>query len=295
MPMPVVNHRPRLAVCVQALHDCHMLPPSYATDGFAVLPGFKPAAELAALRERALAIVDAFDPGAPAPVFSSTERALTSDRALIESGSGIRCFFETEAFGPDGRLNRPQRLAVNKIGHAMHDLDPVFDRFFRDARLAALAAEAGIVQPLLWQSQVIFKPPGIGGEVRWHQDATFFDTTPQTVTTFWFALEDATRDNGCLWVEPGGHRGPLRERCRRDGDRLRTEVIDRTPWPAAGLPLEVEAGTLVVFHGLLPHGSAANRSTVSRMACTLHVTDGRAAYAAHNWLQRGAELPVRGF
>ncbi len=66
----------------------------------------------------------------------------------------------------------------------------------------------------------IFKQPGIGGEVRWHQDATFFDSDPVTVTTFWFALEDATVDNGCLWADPGGHRGPLRERFLRDGDRI---------------------------------------------------------------------------
>lgn len=274
---------------------------AYADQGFLVLPAFKGAAELQALRERALALVDAWDPGTAAARFSTTERALTSDEALVASGSGAHCFFETEAVGPDGRLNRDKRLAVNKIGHAMHDLDPVFDAFFRDPRLAALAAALGLQAPRLWQSQVIFKPPGIGGEVRWHQDATFFETAPQTVTTFWIALEDATRDNGCLWVAPGGHRGPLRERFVREDVQgrpvLRTEPLDATPWPAPGegLPLEVAAGTLVAFHGLLPHGSAANRSAVSRMACTLHVTDARAAYSPRNWLQRGADFPVRGF
>lgn len=270
----------------------------YREQGFVVLPAFKAASELQGLRQRSLEIVDAFDPDVPAAMFSSRERALTTDAALIASGSGVHCFFETEAFAADGRLNRPRRLAVNKIGHAMHDLDPVFDAFFRDPRLAAISAGIGLQQPLLWQSQVIFKPPGIGGEVRWHQDASFFETVPQTVTTFWFALEDATRDNGCLWVQPGGQRGPLRERYVRDGDRLAMEALDATPWPRAGgdgVPLEVAAGTLVVFHGLLPHGSAANRSAVSRMACTLHVTDGTAAYSPRNWLQRGAGLPVRGF
>ena len=68
------------------------------------------------------------------------------------------------------------------------------------------------------------KQPGIGGEVRWHQDATFFDSTTISVTTFWFALEDATVDNGCLWTEPGGHRGPLRERFLRDGDTVTMPV-----------------------------------------------------------------------
>jgi len=144
----------------------------------------------------------------------------------------------------------------------------------------------------------IFKQPGIGGEVRWHQDATFFDTTPITVTTFWFALEDATVDNGCLWVQPGGHRTPMRERFVREGDTTRMETLDNTPWPtqAEAVPLPCAAGTLVCFHGLLPHYSAPNRSAVSRHAYTLHVTDALSAYAPTNWLQRNDPLrPVRGF
>jgi phytanoyl-CoA hydroxylase len=143
----------------------------------------------------------------------------------------------------------------------------------------------------------IFKQPGIGGEVRWHQDATYFDTTPISVTTFWFALEDATLDNGCLWAEPGGHRTPLRERFVRNGDHIRVEKLDAMPWPddSTAVPLECQAGSLVCFHGLLPHYSAPNRSPVSRHAYTLHATDARTAYSPQNWIQRGADFPVRGF
>ena len=121
--------------------------------------------------------------------------------------------------------------------------------------------------------------------------------TPVTVTTFWFALEDATLNNGCLWVEVGGQRGPLRERFVRSGDVVTMEKLDTTPWPdgRTAIPLEVKAGTLVVFHGLLPHYSAPNRSAHSRHAYTLHVTDGLSAYAPTNWIQRGADFPVRGF
>ncbi len=117
-----------------------------------------------------------------------------------------------------------------------------------------------------------------------------------TVTTFWFALEDATLDNGCLWVQPGGHRSPLRERYVCEAGRLRMEALDATPWPETGsaLAVPVKAGTLVVFGGLLPHYSAPNRSPVSRLAYTLHVTDARAVYSPLNWLQRTARVPVRG-
>ncbi len=273
----------------------------YAEQGFLVIPGFKPAAEIAALRQRALQIVDAFDPGEQRPVFTTEEQQRHVDDYFLDSGDQVRCFFEEEAFDAEGRLRVPKELAINKIGHAMHDLDPVFSAFSKGEALRGVATALGLARPQVWQSMFIFKQPGIGGEVRWHQDASFFESDPVTVTTFWFALEDATLHNGCLWTEPGGHRGPrgvLRERFVREGRKAWMEQVDATPWPAAdsrqAVPLEVEAGSLVVFHGLLPHWSAPNRSDRSRHAFTLHATDARAAYAAHNWLQR-SRLPLRGF
>jgi phytanoyl-CoA hydroxylase len=266
-------------------------------DGFLVLPGFKSVADLADVRARAQALVDAFEPDGSTGVFSTRNQARTADAALIASADQVHCFFEEEAFDAEGRLVVPKERAINKIGHALHDLDPVFERFSHGPELAAVAADLGLADPQVWQSQVIFKQPAIGGEVRWHQDATFFVSTPVSVTTFWFALEDAAVDNGCLWAEPGGHRGPLRERFVRDGQQLNLEVLDRTPWPdqRTAVPLPCEAGTLIVFHGLLPHYSAPNRSARSRLAYTLHATDGRTSYAPTNWLQRSASLPVRGF
>ena len=61
----------------------------------------------------------------------------------------------------------------------------------------------------------------------------------------------------------------------------------------SGVPLEVEAGTLVVLHGALPHYSEANRSSKSRYAYTLHAISGTAHYPADNWLQREESLPLR--
>jgi phytanoyl-CoA hydroxylase len=270
---------------------------AYQRDGYLVLPGFKSGFEIAGLRARAGEIVDRFDPGQGSAIFTTQNQATSLDAYFLRSDNTVRCFLEEEAFDQQGRLRQDKSLSINKIGHALHDLDPVFDRFSRGPALASVARGLGLVDPLIMQSMYIFKQPGIGGEVRWHQDATFFDTTPISVTTFWFALEDATIDNGCLWVEPGGHRGPLRERFVRTGDDIRMEKLDDTPWPGDGIavPLAVKAGSLVCFHGLLPHYSAPNRSPVSRHAYTLHATDGRAEYSGKNWIQRDAGFPARGF
>jgi phytanoyl-CoA hydroxylase len=270
----------------------------FEDEGYVVIEDFKSPAEMAAVRERAREVVEAFDPGATRSIFTTRDQALATDRYFLESADQVRCFFEEEAFAADGGLRQAKELSINKIGHALHDRDPVFDRFSRGPELAAVAADLGLAQPLLWQSMYIFKQPGIGGEVGWHQDATFLHTDPISVTTFWFALEDATLDNGCLWVEPGGHRGPLRELFVRDGDQVGKQTLDATPWPSAerARALPVRAGSLVCFHGLLPHYSAPNRSDKSRHAYSLHATDARTRYAASNWLQRGPESPpLRGF
>jgi phytanoyl-CoA hydroxylase len=272
---------------------------AWVRNGYLVLPHFKPAQAVAAVVARAHAIVANFQPSPAAGTFSTRDRSRVADGALLASAHEVHCFFEEEAHDAQGRLQVPLTQAINKIGHALHDRDDVFQRFSHGPELATLAADLGLKQPQVWQSQVIFKQPHIGGEVGWHQDASFFATDPQSVTTFWFALEDATLTNGCLWVQPGGHRGPLREQyvCEQinGSGRLRMHSLDNTPWPAqeAAVPLPVAAGSLVVFDGLLPHRSDANRSGVSRLAYTLHVTDGRTRYSPLNWLQRGPEFPVR--
>ena len=265
--------------------------------GVLILEGFASAAACDAVRTRALELVDAFDPAEVRSVFSTTDQEQLNDRYFIESGDKIRFFLERDAFDAAGRLRGRKEDCLNKMGHAMHDLDPVFDRFSHGPELAEIASGLGNTSPAIIQSMYIFKPPRIGGEVVCHQDSTYIYTEPESCLGFWFALEDATVENGCMYFIPGQHRGPLKQRNYRVGEfKLKTEVVDTSPWPEhLKVPAEAKKGTLVVFDGRAPHMSGPNRSDRSRHAYTLHVIDRRCHYPAANWLQRSPDLPLRGF
>ena len=269
----------------------------FRAQGVLLLENFVPPERCEELRRHTLELIDAFDPAEAKHVFSAMQQTQLGDSYFEESGDKIRFFFESDAFDEHGDLVQAKENSLNKIGHAMHDLDPVFDRFSRTPELAAVVDSLGYADPVILQSMYIFKPPRIGGEVYCHQDSTFLYTEPESCTGFWFALEDATVENGCMHFIPGAHKGPLKELHYRDSNgKMAFRTLDSTPWPDdATLPAEASAGTLVIFDGRAPHLSGPNLSEKSRHAYTLHVIDKQSHYPAENWLQRSADMPLRGF
>lgn len=260
----------------------------FERDGFLVIEDFNSAGECDALMRRARELVGEFDYRGHPSVFQTSEQTRTSDDYFLESGDRISFFFEKDAFGSEGELKRDIFHSLNKIGHAMHDLDPVFWGFSRSSQMRSLADELGLSQSLVIQSMYIFKHAEIGGVVDVHQDATFLYTKPASCNGFWFALEDATVENGCLWAKPGGHRTPLRSWFRRS-DRGGTEFVkfDESPYDVDGaIPLEVPKGACVVLDGLLPHYSLPNTSGKSRHAYAIHTISPDAHYPGQNWLRR---------
>ncbi|MEM8748676.1 MAG: phytanoyl-CoA dioxygenase family protein [Pseudomonadota bacterium] len=277
--------------------DGHLTPQMQAAFekyGVLVLEDYLSKDETRGLRDASDRLVDEFDPQSVRTVFSTDDQKHAADTYFRESGDKVRYFFEAGAIDNDGNLVREKTRALNKIGHALHDLDPEYSAFSRAEKLENTARDCGLADPGLIQSMVIFKQPEIGGEVGMHQDATFLHTDPISVVGFWFALEDATTENGCLFGLPGNEGRALAERFHYDGDDLTMTKLSDQPMPMEdAVPLEAKEGTLVLLGGVFPHASHPNTSDKSRQAYALHMIDRAAHWSPDNWLRRA--MPVRGF
>ncbi|XP_057961593.1 phytanoyl-CoA dioxygenase isoform X4 [Malania oleifera] len=263
---------------------------SFHSQGYVVIESFANLEEMDAMRERMDQLLNEFDCSA-ASIFSTRNQQQSTDEYFYASAEKISFFFEERAFDDHGQLKQPKQLSINKVGHALHELDPAFKKFSCSEKVASLLSSLAYKRPVVIQSMYIFKQPGIGGEVVPHQDNSFLYTEPPTCTGLWLALEDATITNGCIWAIPGSQKNGLVRRFIRNEEGVH---FDR-PSPAYEhkdfVPIEVKAGSLVVIHGDLIHQSFVNQSAKSRHAYSLHVvdTDG-CEWAQENWSIRASVL-----
>lgn len=268
----------------------------FQADGFLILEGFTTAKECDNLIGRAEELASNYNYEGHPSVFQTTDQAKTTDDYFLNSGDRISFFFEKDAFDDSGKLKNDLFHSLNKIGHALHDLDPVFNSFSRSPQMKKLIAELELDDAVIIQSMYILKHAKIGGVVDVHQDSSFLYTEPESCVGFWFALEDATKENGCLWAMPGGHKTSLRSWFRkREEGGTEMLMLDNEPMSMEGMiPLEVKKGTCIVLNGLLPHYSLPNTSGKSRQAYAIHTINRNADYPTANWLSRNME-ELKGF
>ncbi|GCB67530.1 hypothetical protein scyTo_0000742 [Scyliorhinus torazame] len=277
---------------------------AFRKDGFVAIEGFFTVAECDSLRARISDIIDEMEvPQELQTQFSTqeTEQIQTqgTKEYFLTSGDKIRFFFEKGVFDDKGDFLVPKEKSLNKIGHALHALEPTFKNLTHSRKVQEVAQMLELKQPVILQSMYIFKQPGIGGEVMPHQDASFLHTEPLgRVVGFWIAMEDATEENSCLWFIPGSHNSGITRRMLRapKGDfPLLTFIGMERDYPDDDfIPVPVKKGGLILIHGEVVHKSGPNTSDKSRHVYTFHLMESQDCHwSEDNWLQPTPELPFQ--
>ena len=160
---------------------------------------------------------------------------------------------------------RPEHL--NNMVHS----DPFWVRLCGDDRLLDVAEQFIGPNIALFASHYFAKPPGDGQAVLWHQDGSYWALDPMRVVTLWVALDNSTRENGCMRVIPGTHTDKLNEmKQRTDVPNVLSSGMDESRVDESkAVDLELKAGDASVHHPNLIHGSLPNRSTTWRRGLTI--------------------------
>lgn len=199
---------------------------------------------------------------------------LLADTVKLARG-GYPC----EALQPvEESLTDAEVLADILCVHQPHFISPVMLKYVKHPRLAGVLSQLTGAHLAHWdgsvkcmQSMLFVKPPGFQGQA-WHQDEIYIPTRDRSLIGAWIALDEATVDNGCLWILPGSHRsGYLYPQRPHDQPDEFDSAAESYGFDDAGeIPVEVPAGAVVFFNGYLLHRSRKNRSTGYRRVLVNH-------------------------
>ncbi|XP_050542248.1 uncharacterized protein LOC126906052 isoform X2 [Daktulosphaira vitifoliae] len=249
---------------------------NFERDGYVILNDFFNENEVKEMKNAGIELTQNVPVDAKT-VFKTSQASQETNKYFMESSDNIGYFYEKDALDNNGDLMIDQSLALNKVGHALHRLNPIFEVYTYSEKVISVCRALGLIQPVVAQSMYIYKNPGIGGEVVPHQDSTFLYTEPDTLVGFWIALDNATLENGCLWAIPGSHKSHVYQRmlCNH-ADNLKKQTFQGI-FPKFNdsdfIPLTLKKSGLILIHGRVVHKSDHNKSLLSRHAYTFHVYD----------------------
>ncbi len=168
--------------------------------------------------------------------------------------------------------------AVRKFeGLGMVGEDDVFSDVATNERITAVAEQLLGPNLKLLRSAAMFKPPEVGSEKGYHQDAAYYPIRPMDHVTVWIALDEATTENGCMNVVPGAHMDGI---LGHEAQEYDTDIViaEKDYDEDDAIPIPMDAGSALFTHCLVPHYTAPNRSEHWRRALIMAYMDSRSRF-----------------
>lgn len=181
--------------------------------------------------------------------------------------------------------------------HQPHFVSDTIEKYVKHPKICGILSQITAAHLPFWdgsvkcmQSMLFVKPPQFQGQA-WHQDEIYIPTRDRSLIGAWIAMDDATIENGCLWVLPGSHRQgylyPQRNHENPDEFDFAQESYGFDG--SEEVPVEVTTGTLVFFNGYLLHRSRKNRGSTFRRVLVNHYCN---SWSLLPWSIREGERPA---
>lgn len=150
-----------------------------------------------------------------------------------------------------------------------HLSKPLEDWGYDERFVAPMRDILGCDAPMLFTEKLNLKRPHHGGANPLHQDYPYWlrvAENAEEVATAMLFLDEAGLENGCLHVVPGSHSRGMWNLSENDDTFGRNELDEQHFGDLELIPVEVPAGSLVLFGPMLVHKSAPNTSAKERRA-----------------------------
>ncbi|HET7559439.1 MAG TPA: phytanoyl-CoA dioxygenase family protein [Limnochordia bacterium] len=238
---------------------------SYRDDGYVVIENLIPPEMVKGLQERLREYTHGNRAAAPPIKFQVEPRVARGELSVAHPGDGIRKI--------DGLVQGDDRYRAL----ALHD------------------NVVGIIEQILgpdlklFRNSLLLKPPGVGSAKGAHQDSPYWPIEPMELCSLWFAIDDATPENGCMAVIPGGHKVGALPHVPVTDDYV---IADGHYDPEQLVLAPIKAGGGLFFHSLLPHYTAPNTSDRWRRAIALSYMSAQSTYTGKG--ESPVYFPIKG-